>query len=135
MEFVKVELEHANHKVGINYWHLEFTTKYRYKMFRKPKYKNLIEACIRRVVCKHNIKVHVMRVMPEHVHMLVTLPKGMLDEKAFQLLKGASSYYFFKNHPKARLRYKEILWISCSKNFVEIFVILKDIFGAEVDAP
>ncbi|MBD3249326.1 hypothetical protein GF336_04740 [Candidatus Woesearchaeota archaeon] len=36
---------------------------------------------------------------------MVTLPKGMLDEKAFQLLKGASSYYFFKKHPKARLRY------------------------------
>ena len=39
-------------------------------------------------------------VMPDHVHMLVTLPKGMSDEAAFKFLKGASAYSFFKNHPK-----------------------------------
>ena len=112
MEFVNIELKHSNHKVGINYWHFEFTTKYRYKMFAKFKYKSMIEACIRRVCHKHNIEIHILRVMPEHVHMMATLPKGMLDEKAFQLLKGASSYYFFKNHPKARLRYPQgHLWI------------------------
>ena len=107
MEFVNIKLTHSNHKVGINFWHMEFTTKYRYKMFGKFKYKSLIEACIRRVVHKHNINIHILRVMPEHTHMMATLPKGMNDEKAFQLLKGASSYYFFKNHPKARLRYPQ----------------------------
>ena len=45
--------------------------------------------------------------MPEHVHALVTLPKGMSNEKAMQLLKGASSYLFFRNHPQARLRYPQ----------------------------
>ena len=111
MDFLNIELKHSNHKVGINYWHFEFTTKYRYKMFAKFKYKNMIEACIRRVCHNHDIKIHILRVMPEHVHMMATLPKGMDDEKAFQLLKGASSYYFFKNHPKARLRYpKGHLW-------------------------
>ena len=86
---------------------MEFTTKYRYKMFGKFKYKSLIEACIQRVAHKHNINIHILMVMPEHIHMMATLPKGMDDEKAFQLLKGASSYYFFKNHPKARLRYPQ----------------------------
>ena len=45
--------------------------------------------------------------MPDHLHTLVTLPKGMTDEKAMQLLKGGSAYSFFKNHPKARLRYPQ----------------------------
>lgn len=107
MEFINVELKHYNHKVGINYWHIEFTTKYRYKMFAKFKYKNLVEACIRRVCFEHNIEIHVLSVMPEHVHMLVTLAKGMDIEKAFQLLKGGSAFRFFKNHPKARLRYPQ----------------------------
>ena len=111
MEFVNVELEHYYHKVGINFWHLEWVTKYRYKMFSKFKYKNLCEACIRKVAKRHNIKIHILSVMPEHVHCLVTLPKGMSDEKALQLLKGASAYLFFRNHPKARLRYpKGHLW-------------------------
>jgi len=107
MEFVNVELEHYNHKVGLNFWHIEWVTKYRYNMFAKFKYKNLCEACVRKVAHNHNIKVHVLSVMPDHVHILVTLPKGMTDEKAMQLLKGASSYLFFHNHPKARLRYPQ----------------------------
>ena len=45
--------------------------------------------------------------MPDHLHMLVTLPRGMNDIKALQLLKGISAYKFFKNHPKARLRYPQ----------------------------
>jgi len=107
MEFVNIELEHYNHKVGINFWHLTWQTKYRYGMFAKFKYKGLCEASIRKAVARHNIKIHIISVMPDHVHMLVTLPKGMTNEKAFQLLKGCSSYTFFKNHSKARLRYPQ----------------------------
>ncbi|MCM8787669.1 MAG: transposase, partial [Candidatus Omnitrophica bacterium] len=67
MEFVNIELEHYNPKVGINFWHLEWVTKYRYKMFSKFKYKSLCEACIRKVATKHNLQIHVLSVMPEHV--------------------------------------------------------------------
>ena len=107
MEFVNIELEHYNHKVGINFWHLTWQTKYRYNMFAKFKYKSLCEASIRKAAKRHNIEIHLISVMPDHVHMLATLPKGMNDEKAFQLLKGGSSYAFFKNHTKARLRYPQ----------------------------
>ncbi len=107
MEFVKVELRHDNHKVGINFWHMNWQTKYRYKMFVKFKYKNLCEASVRKAAQRHNIKIHIIRVLPDHLHMLVTLPKGMSDVKALQLLKGCSAYTFFKNHPKSRLRYPQ----------------------------
>ena len=76
-------------------------------MFAKFKYKNLCEACVRKAAKRHNIKIHILRVMPDHLHTLVTLPKGMSDVKAMQLLKGCSSHTFFKNHPKARLRYPQ----------------------------
>jgi|TARA_B100001964_G_scaffold236415_1_gene298089 putative transposase len=107
MEFVNIELEHYNHKVGINFWHLTWQTKYRYGMFAKFKYKSLCEASIRKAAKRHKIQIHIIFVMPDHVHMIATLPKGMSDEKAFQLLKGCSSYTFFKNHTKARLRYPQ----------------------------
>ena len=97
-------LKNYSHKVGKNFWHLEFATKYRYQMFRKFKQKNLIVAAIRKVAAKHKIKIHTMRVMPEHVHMLVSLPHNITDSKAMMLLKGGSAYTFFKNHPKSRLR-------------------------------
>ncbi len=107
MEFVNIELEHYNHKVGINFWHLTWQTKYRYKMFAKFEYKNLCEACIRKVAHRHNIEIRVINVMPDHLHLIATLPKGMSDEEAMRILKGGSAYIFFKNHPKARLRYPQ----------------------------
>jgi len=107
MKFVKIELRHDNHKVGINFWHMNWQTKYRYNIFAKFKYKSLCEASVRKAAKRHNIKIHILRVMPDHLHTLVTLPKGMSDVKALQLLKGCSSYTLFKNHPKARLRYPQ----------------------------
>ena len=56
---------------------------------------------------RHNIKIRIISVMPDHLHLIATLPKGMTDEKAMQLLKGCSAYTFFKNHAKARLRYPQ----------------------------
>jgi len=107
MEYVNIELSHYNHKIGINFWHLTWQTKYRYMMFAKFEYKNLCEASIRKAAFRHDIKVHVINVQPEHVHTLVTLPKGMTDEIAFHRLKGGSANSFFKHHPKARLRYPQ----------------------------
>lgn len=100
-----IQRKHYNHKVGMNFWHITWQTKYRYNMFAKFKYKKLCEACIRKVAKRHNIEIHVMCVMPDHIHVLVTLPRGMSDIKALQLLKGGSAYLFFRNHPEARLRY------------------------------
>ena len=97
-------LKHYSHKVGINNWHIEFATKYRYKMFGKFTQKNIVEASIRKVCSRHNIKIHTISVMAEHVHMRVTLPHNITESKGMQLIKGGSAYLFFKNHPKSRLR-------------------------------
>ena len=97
-------LKHYSHKIGVNYWHIEFGTKYRYLMFRKGKQRNIVLACIRNVCKRHHIKIHVLSVMPEHVHMMVSLPHNITDSKGMQLIKGGSAHKFFRNHPKSRLR-------------------------------
>ena len=110
ISFMKL-YERNNHSVGIAFWHIQFCTKYRYKMFSKFEYKNLIEACIRNVCFKHNIKIVQLKVMPEHVHMVVKTSININPSEMLQLLKGSSAYLFFKHHPKARLRYpKGHLW-------------------------
>ena len=104
-------LKHYCHKIGKNFWHIEFATKYRYKMFDKFKQQHLIEAAVRKVASKHHIVIHTISIMPEHIHMLVTLPHNITDSKALQLLKGGSAFIFFKNHEKSRLRLtKGHLW-------------------------
>ena len=99
-----MKLKHYSHKIGLNFWHIEFATKYRYKMFSKFKQRNIVDASIRKSCSRHSIKIHTIFVMQEHVHMLVTLPHNITESKAMQLIKGGSAYTFFKNHPKSRLR-------------------------------
>ena len=91
----------GSHHVGQALYHLEWCPKYRYKMFRKAKNKKLCEKILKEVAERH-IE---LSVMPDHVHLIVSIPPTMSLSKAFQLLKGASSYELFRREPKFRLRY------------------------------
>jgi len=102
---MNVNLNHYCHKVGANFWHMEWCPKYRYKMMEKPENKNLVAAAIRKAAHEHGIKIYYLKVLPEHVHTLVQLPHGMIDSQAFQILKGRSSYIIFRVKEKFRLRY------------------------------
>ena len=120
--------ERRSHMIGTSMWEFEFCPKYRYKMFRKWKYRKLVEACIRRAASEHKIKWIELNVQPEHVHGTAKIPMTMSPSKALQLLKGRSAYLFFRNHPKARLRYpKGHLWsigkFAASLGFVQIDVV------------
>ena len=97
-------MKQYSHKVGLNFWHIEFGTKYRYKMLGKFKQHNIAEASIKNVCKSHHIKIHALEIMPDHVHMLVTLPHNMTESEALQVIKGGSAYRYFKNHPKSRMR-------------------------------
>ena len=83
-----MELNRHAHKVGINVHHLEWCTKYRYEMLRKPEYKNACEDAIRQQAERHHIHIRELFVMPEHVHVSCELPPSMSQAKALQLLKG-----------------------------------------------
>ena len=102
---ISTTLNHFSHKIGLNFWHLEWCPKYRYKMMQKLENKNLVAAAIRKAAAEHGVKIHYLAVMPDHMHVLATLPHGMTDSKAFNLLKGRSSYIIFRVKEKFRLRY------------------------------
>ncbi len=119
-----------NHSIGISMWHFEWCTKYRYKMFGKQEYLNLIVACIRRVASLHGIEIIELNVQPEHVHcaVAISMSMSMSPAQALQILKGGSAYLFFKFHERARLRYpRGHLWskgkFASSVGFVQIDVI------------
>jgi putative transposase len=56
---------------------------------------------------RHRIEIIEINVMPDHIHLIVSIPPTMIS-KAFQLLKGASSYELFRREPKFRLRYRSV---------------------------
>ena len=100
-----MELKKFAHKVGVNVHHLEWCTKYRYKMFRQDEYKNLAEEILQETAQRHRIVFRELFVMPEHIHASVELPPSMSQSKALQLLKGNLSYQLFRRQPKFCLRY------------------------------
>lgn len=120
--------DRKNHIVGISRWEFQWCPKYRYKMFRKWKYKKLVEGCVRRAASLHGIKWIELDVQPEHISGTAAIPMTMSPSKALQYLKGISSKLFFEKCPKARLRYPNgNLWsrgkFAASLGFVQIDVV------------
>ncbi len=74
---------------------------------RKLENKNLVDAAIRKAAKEHKIIIHELSVMPDHIHLLVSLPNGMTDSKALSLFKGRSAFIIFRNKEKTRLRYPQ----------------------------
>ena len=100
-----MSLVRGSHSVGQSLYHFEWCTKYRYKMFRKEENKKLCEEVLNEVAGRHRIGIVELTVMPDHIHMIVSIPPTMTVSKAFNLLKGSSSYELFRRQPKFRLRY------------------------------
>ena len=81
-------------------------------MFRKEKNKKLCEEILKEIAERHGIEIQELSVMP-CIHAIVSIPPTMSPSKAFQLLKGASSYELFKREPKFRLRYQRAFLSIC----------------------
>lgn len=120
--------QHYEHSVGTMMMHLQWCTKYRYKMFGKEENRNLVSACIRKAATMHEIKIIELNVQPEHVHCIVLVKLTFSASQVLQLLKGISAKFFFEQKEKARLRYpRGHLWsrgkFASSVGFVQLDVV------------
>ncbi len=77
-------------------------------VFRFPNYVREMQEFLRAIARRHGIAVHEMEIEPDHIHLFVGLPPTLCISKAFQLLKGGSSYLMRKKH-KTMQKYKA-LW-------------------------
>ena len=98
-------MDSFSHSYGESTYHLWWITKYRYKILRKRWHKYLCRDILQQVAKRHKITIHCLAIGDDHVHMVATIPPTMSVSKAFQLLKGASSYALFKAIHNLRLRY------------------------------
>ena len=93
------------HSVGINAYHLEWCTKFRFKTLAKESHLNDCERSVRAAAERHGIRLLELSVMPEHVHAVAELSQCMSPARAVGLLKGASAYDLFRSHPNFRKLY------------------------------
>ena len=97
--------KHSRNCVGANRKHIQLTTKYRYAMMQGDKIKLYCKIAIEEACKRHKIEIEIMKVMPEHVHMIADIPRTMSDAKAMQIIKGLSSYLLFRICENLRKRY------------------------------
>ena len=93
--------------VGNNFKHVQITTKYRYKMMRTATIKTFCRVAIEEACKRHKIKIEIINVQSDHVHLIVDCPRTMSDVKMMQLIKGLSSYLLFRICPWLRKRYRQ----------------------------
>ena len=108
---MKLEYQRRAHHVGGSFWHFQWCTKYRYKMFRKEHYRNLCIILLLEAAKRNKIEILAMGVQEDHVHLGVQLPRGMTDSRALQNFKGYISRLMFLEAPELELRYpRHELW-------------------------
>jgi len=124
MEQISVSYNHYSTSVGNNLVTVQITTKYRYKMMRKDKIKVYCKIAITEACKRHNIPIIILKVLDEHVHLIVDCPRTMSISYLMQIIKGLSAYILFRLCPDLRLRYprgsfwnKGYFCASCGSDF------------------
>ncbi|VVB65476.1 Transposase IS200 like protein [Candidatus Gugararchaeum adminiculabundum] len=83
------------HSVGINAFHLEWCTKYRYKLLHG----SIVNRVLRESICatsqQYGMQILAMEIGFDHIHLFVSLPSTMAVSTALQLFKGRSSREIF----------------------------------------
>ncbi|OIO43795.1 hypothetical protein AUJ64_01785 [Candidatus Pacearchaeota archaeon CG1_02_39_14] len=64
-----MEYKHSGSSVGANRKYVQITPKYRYRMMRSEKLKVFCRVAIEEACKKHGIRIEIIKVMEEHVHL------------------------------------------------------------------
>ena len=99
------------HAMGKSTWHMEWCTKYRYKIFKSDYHKNICMIALEEAAKKAQIVLLEREVEPEHIHLIAEMPLTVAPISAISKLKGISARIIFALRPRLRLRYpKGHLW-------------------------
>lgn len=100
-------MAHKNHDMAHTKWmckyHIVFTPKYRRKMIYNQ-YKESIRDILKTLCGYKGVEILEGHLMPDHIHMLVSIPPKYSISSFMGYLKGKSALMIFDKH--ANLKYK-----------------------------
>lgn len=96
------EFKHGRHYVYSAHYHLIWVTKYRNQIFTTSALQNEMKAILQSEANAHDIEIENYEVMPDHVHLLVSIPPRLSISNVIRILKGRSAYLFLQQHPEIR---------------------------------
>lgn len=99
-------LKHSRSTIYRTDYHLVFNTKYRKEVLRGEVSERAREI-LENIAAKKKGKIRELKIMPDHVHMLVSIPPQAKVSDVVKQLKGASSRYLFKEFPDLRKKLRK----------------------------
>lgn len=91
-------------------YHLTYNTKYRKKVLVGVIAKKT-EIIIRDIAKNYQCSIKNIKVMPDHIHLLISISPDKKVSDVVKNIKGASSYYLFREFPEIRKKLsKGHLW-------------------------
>ena len=90
-------------------YHIVFTPKYRRKIIYNQ-YKESIRDIIKQLCAYKGVEILEGHLMPEHIHMLVSIPSKISVSSFMGYLKGKSALMIFDRHPEYRDKYGRHFW-------------------------
>ena len=96
----------SNRSVGWSTWHLQWCTKYRYKVFYKLEYRHLCKVFLFEAAKKCKIHVFDCEIDDDHVHVIASIPLTMTPSEAIRRLKGFTSCCLSVKYPHIKRLYR-----------------------------
>ena len=97
------------------------------RLLQSERNTNLLIDVLRSLVAERKFELHDFVVMPDHLHLLLTIYDGMTIEKAMQLIKGR-----FSHRLSQEFGYLGEVW---QRGFAEEQVMNKESFRQHVEYP
>ena len=93
------------------HFHLVWVTKYRKSIFDTEEKQNELKTLFKSFAKKNGSEIEAVEVMPDHVHMVISIPPKLAPSSTVKSFKGASAREWFKLHPEDKNKlYKGHLW-------------------------
>ena len=102
-DFMANKANSLSHTKWVCKYHIVFTPKYRRKIIYNQ-YKESIRDIIKQLCAYKGVEILEGHLMPDHIHMLVSIPPKLSVSQFMGYLKGKSSLMIFDKH--ANLKYK-----------------------------
>lgn len=93
------------------HFHLVFVTKYRKSIFDTTEKQEELKTLLSSFAEKNGSIIEDVKVMPDHVHLVLSFPPKFAPSSIVKSFKGAAAREWFKLHPEDKQKlYKGHLW-------------------------
>ena len=93
-----------------NNYHIVWIPKYRRPMLGNPEVKKILEEIIKGQSEDKKWVVHALEIMPDHVHLFLSVPPTFAIDQVVKQLKGNSSIQLRRIFPELKERTSKALW-------------------------